>query len=266
MDCMDKKELDAAKAYEQLFVPALFDRWARIVADQADFRPGDRVLDVACGTGALARVAAERVAPGGSVTGLDPDAGMLAVAAQAWPGIQWRAGAAEAIPFQDGAFARVVSQFGLMFFSDPAKAVQEMARVLAPGGRLVIAVWDAIEGSPVFAAVDLIYLRTLGEGAREALSAPFRFGDAQRLVELLAPFSPCPVQVATRRVLACFPSPEAMVRADLEGWLPRAQVGLEQGQTAAILRETRQALAPFTTPLGTLEGEVSAHIATLVNP
>ena len=52
MDCMDKKELDAAKAYEQLFVPALFDRWARIVADQADFRPGDRVLDVACGTGA----------------------------------------------------------------------------------------------------------------------------------------------------------------------------------------------------------------------
>jgi len=261
---MEITELDAARVYEDLFVPALFDRWARVVAGAALFKPGDRVLDVACGTGALTRVAAEQVAPGGRVIGMDPNAGMLSVATQTSPGIQWKEGQAEAIPFQDGAFDVVVSQFGLMFFSDPTKGVQEMIRVLAPGGRLVIAVWDAIEKSPIFAVVDEIYLRTLGESAREELRAPFLFGDYRSFLALLARSCPYPHEVATRQVLACFPSADSMVRADLEGWMPQTQIGLEQGQIKSILQETKQALSPFTNPLGMLEGSVSAHIASII--
>jgi SAM-dependent methyltransferase len=262
---MDTIELDAAMAYEALYVPALFEPWAQMVADNARLKPGNRVLDVACGTGALTRVAADRVGPTGSLTGLDADAGMLAVAARTSPEIQWRQGSGEALPFPDGTFDVVVSQFGLMFFADPGRGVQEMIRVLAPGGRLVIAVWDLKEHSPIFAVVDAIYLNTLGESAREALDAPFVFGEAQRLLELLTPFCP-DFELATRQVLARFPSAESMVRADLEGWMPRAQIGLKQEQCAAILMETQRALAPFTTPSGRLEGKVSAHIVSGVKP
>lgn len=81
---------EAAQAYEALFVPALFEQWTPIVAELAQIRPGERVLDVACGTGVLARHAAQRVGPGGQVVGLDPNPGMLAVARQHAPAIEWR--------------------------------------------------------------------------------------------------------------------------------------------------------------------------------
>ena len=128
----------AAEVYETFFVPALFAPWAPRVADAALLAPGQKVLDVACGTGVLAREAALRVAPDGTVTGLDRNEGMLAVARRAAPGLDWRSGVAEALPFPDRAFDAVVSQFGLMFFDDRAAALREMWRVLRPGGRLVL--------------------------------------------------------------------------------------------------------------------------------
>src|SRR5687768_7479791 len=91
--------LDAANAYEALFVPTLFGRWAPIVADAAAIRPTDRVLDVACGTGILAREAAVRVGGAGRVSGVDLNAGMIAVARRIAPGIDWCEGNAEALPF-----------------------------------------------------------------------------------------------------------------------------------------------------------------------
>lgn len=93
----------AAEVYEEFFVPALFDQWAGRVADAARLGPGDRVLDVACGTGVLAREALGRVQPGGSVVGLDPNEGMLTVARRKEPRIEWRRGRAEDLPFGDAA-------------------------------------------------------------------------------------------------------------------------------------------------------------------
>jgi ubiquinone/menaquinone biosynthesis C-methylase UbiE len=98
------------------------------------------VLDVACGTGVVAREAARRVGPAGAVAGLDRNEGMLAVARRMAPGIAWRHGLAEALPFPDGAFDAVICQFGLMFFEDRGKALGEMWRALRPGGRLAVAV------------------------------------------------------------------------------------------------------------------------------
>ncbi len=128
-------QADAAAVYEEFFVPALFQEWAYRVADAVPLRPGDRVLDVACGTGVLARAVAARVSPGGSVAGLDMNPGMLTVAGRVAPAIAWRQGAAESLPYADASFDAVVSQFGLMFFADRQTALREMMRVLAPGGH-----------------------------------------------------------------------------------------------------------------------------------
>jgi ubiquinone/menaquinone biosynthesis C-methylase UbiE len=98
------EEVAAATAYENLHVPSLFRQWAPRVLDAAGVRSGERVLDVACGTGVLAREATARVGPSGGVAGVDPGAGMLAVAAQLEPGVEWRQGTAEALPYPDDVF------------------------------------------------------------------------------------------------------------------------------------------------------------------
>ncbi|MEP6689057.1 MAG: methyltransferase domain-containing protein, partial [Gemmatimonadales bacterium] len=98
------RQLEAALGYEAKLVPALMDEWAPRVAVAADIHPGDQVLDVACGTGGLARAAATRAGPGGSVAGLDLDPAMLAVAARLSPALRWHRGRAEALPFADRAF------------------------------------------------------------------------------------------------------------------------------------------------------------------
>ena len=85
-------QVAAARAYEALFVPALFTQWVPIMVEAAQLKSGQSVLDVACGTGVLARAAYEKVGPDGSVTGLDPGAGMLAVARERCPSVHWREG------------------------------------------------------------------------------------------------------------------------------------------------------------------------------
>ena len=116
----------AADVYEEFFVPALFREPAQHVVQAADIRRGQSVLDVACGTGMLAREAAPVTGDAGKVTGLDRNDGMLAVARRLAPGIDWQLGVAEALPFVDRSFDRVFCQFGLMFFDDRVAALREM--------------------------------------------------------------------------------------------------------------------------------------------
>ncbi|HEX9756314.1 MAG TPA: methyltransferase domain-containing protein [Nitrospiria bacterium] len=113
--------------------------------EAANIKPGQRVLDVACGTGVLAREASLRVGSSGAVFGLDLNPGMLHIAERHAPSIKWRQGRAESLPFPDQSFDTVVSQFGLMFFTDRPQALREMFRVLTPGGHLGIAVWDSLD-------------------------------------------------------------------------------------------------------------------------
>ncbi len=104
---------DAAEVYEQCFVPAIFGRWAPHMVDASRVTSGDRVLDVGCGTGVLARTAADRVAAESQVTGLDRNVGMLAVARRLRPKIDWREGDATVLPFADASYDVVMSQFAL---------------------------------------------------------------------------------------------------------------------------------------------------------
>src|SRR5262249_45719532 len=140
-----------AEIYDEMFVPALFGQWGPVIADLAAIKSGDKVLDVACGTGVLACAAADRVGPAGKVTGLDANPDMLGGARRKRGIIDWQDGRAEALPFADATFDAVASQFGIMFFNDRPGALREMMRVLRPGGRLAVAACGAVDDAPGYA-------------------------------------------------------------------------------------------------------------------
>jgi ubiquinone/menaquinone biosynthesis C-methylase UbiE len=131
----------APENYERFFVPLIAAPLATDLVDIAALRLGERVLDVACGTGVVARLAAERVGATGTVAGIDLNPGMLAVARSVTPPgmvIEWHQTSAEAMPLPDEAFDVVLCQMGLQFVPDKLAALREIERVLAPGGRLII--------------------------------------------------------------------------------------------------------------------------------
>jgi ubiquinone/menaquinone biosynthesis C-methylase UbiE len=261
---MQARTADPAAIYDRSFVPALFARWGPVVAEAARIRRGDRVLDVACGTGALTLAAAERAGPSGAVTGLDPNPAMLAVA-RAKPGaIDWREGAAEALPFEDATFDAVVSQFGLMFFDHPPRAFAEMARILVPGGRLAVAVFDAIETAPGYDALARTLDRLFGRAIGDALRTPFVLGDAARLRELAASAFP-EAKVSRHEGEVRFSSVTELVETEhsciwtLGGLIDEAQ--------AALLREeAERALRPFVRVDGSVAFPMPALIVTATRP
>jgi len=257
-----EEEVAGATAYEALHVPALFSEWTTRVLDAAHVEAGHRVLDVACGTGVLARAAAKRVGGAGRVSGVDPNPGMLTVARRLADGIDWEHGTAEALPTADSSFDRVVSQFGMMFYSDRGQAVVEMLRSLVPEGRLAIAVWDSLENSPAYAReVDLLQ-RMAGSDAAAALRAPFVMGERAELEQLLRDAGAEEVEGVTPMGRASFPSIRSMVEADLRGWLPVMGVDLEEGLIQAILAEAEQDLSEFVAANGRAEFDSPAHIVS----
>ncbi|MGB8608876.1 methyltransferase domain-containing protein [Bradyrhizobium sp.] len=133
----------APEVYERELVPAVFGAWAPILVELAEPRPSERVLDVACGTGVVARIAATRVGPTGTVVGIDLNPGMLSLArslvsrdSRSGGQLQWQEASADKLPFPDGSFNVVYCQLGLQFFADRPAALREMRRVLGTEGRL----------------------------------------------------------------------------------------------------------------------------------
>lgn len=131
-----------AENYQRYFVPAIATPVPADLLRTADLQPEERVLDVACGTGLIARLAAEQVGPRGSVTGIDVAPDMIDVAestpSPAGPRIEWQVGDATSLPLPGDSYDVVLCQMGLMFMEDRPAALAEMRRVLAPGGRLVV--------------------------------------------------------------------------------------------------------------------------------
>lgn len=248
----------AADIYEEFFVPALFSEWAPRVADIADISPGDRVLDVACGTGVLAREAARRVGTPGDVVGLDRNDWMVGAARTIAPDIKWVLGAAEALPFPNNEFDAVVSQFGLMFFEDQTAALAEMWRVLRPGGRLAVAVWDSADHTPGYAAMIALLDRLFGEDEADALRAPYSLGDPGKLRSLADQAGIPDPQIETVEGTARFPSIESWVYTDIRGWTLADMINEAQYET--LRREAQQHLARFQQPDGTVAFAAPAHI------
>jgi SAM-dependent methyltransferase len=261
-DAILQGQIEAAKAYEALFVAALFAQWASKVVQSIGVRPGHKVLDVACGTGVLAREALAVTGGAGYVAGLDPNPGMLAVARELEPGVDWRQGVAEAIPFPSESFDVVVSQFGLMFFEDRELALREMLRALVPGGHLGVAVWDQLTNVPAYAAEVALLERLAGPPAANAIRAPFVLGDRAHLAQLFRDAGAGAVKVTTHEGAARFPSIRVMIEADLRGWLPVVGVVLAERQIADIVSEAETLLGEYVGTDGQVRFAMPAHLVT----
>jgi SAM-dependent methyltransferase len=191
---------------------------------------------------------------------------MLAVAQKLAPKIEWRIGLAESLPYAAESFDAVVSQFGLMFFPDRAAAIREMMRVLTPGGRMAVAVWESLERSEAYPLEVALLERLAGPRAADALRAPFVLGDRSELEKLFRDAGAGSVEIATHRGTARFPSIRTMVEADLRGWLPVMGVTLAEEKIQSILSEAEQVLSQYLTDEGIVEFDAPAHIVAARKP
>ena len=250
-----------AEIYDSLFVPALFRQWGPIVAAEARIGRGDRVIDIACGTGVLALAALDRVGAEGKVVGLDPNPDMLCVARRKSTRIEWREGRAEQVPFADESFDAAVSQFGLMFFDDRAAGLREMMRVVKSGGRLAVAVCDSLDQSPGYAAVADMLERLFGSDVANAFRAPFVLGNAELLRSLCAKAGIERAEVKRHRGTVRFASIETLISTE------RACIWtlgglLDNEQFKRLLEDAERALMPYVTAAGAVAFDMPALVIT----
>jgi SAM-dependent methyltransferase len=255
-----------AEIYERGLVPAIFAPWATILIEQAALQPGDRVLDVACGTGIVARLAARQVGSTGQIIGLDNNAGMLAVARSLPPipgvSLEWQEGSTLAMPFADASFDALLCQQGLQFFTDRSAALREMHRVLVPGGRLVLSVWGPLERCPGYAALVRALEHHIGTAAASIMRAPFALGEASEVRSLLAggPFHEVQLHTTVRTVH--FASPEQFVQIEMTpSHLEGPVAGMDERALSVLISEVKTALQPYVSPDG-LAFPMQAHLVT----
>jgi ubiquinone/menaquinone biosynthesis C-methylase UbiE len=242
-----------AETYESYMVPTLFAPWASHLVQTANPQPGERVLDVACGTGVIARHVAPRVGSNGWVSGLDLNPNMLAVARAAAEReglvIEWREGWAEKLPFPDGSFDLVLCQFALMFFADRYAALNEMHRVLTNGGRITLSVWQGLDLHPFYQTLhDVIQQRLEMSGVQDI----FALGDADELRTLLTEAGFRHVEIEPVSMIARFPDPERFLAGEIDvdtAAIPSMQhldAQARQAITAAIRDDMEPALHEVT--------------------
>lgn len=251
----------AAEIYDAFFVPALFGEWAEPLCAAATLGAGDNVLDVACGTGATTRVARSIAGSKSQIVGLDRNRGMLDVAHARSPEIMWKEARAEALPFPDRTFDAALCQFGLMFFDDPVAALREIERVVRPGGRVAVSVWDDVDHSPGYARMIGLLDRMFGTEVAEALRAPFRLGRLPVLENLLAEAGWTHAAVTTRMGHAQFPSISEWVRLDVRGWTLADMI--DDQQFDVLVEAACRELLEFANPDGTVSFAAPAHIISL---
>ena len=262
-----------AQTYEDYFVPGMFRPWAEALLQRARPQPGERILDVACGTGIVARLAAQQLNGQGTVAGLDLNPAMIEVAratsAQEGLVIEWHVGGADALPFSDGSFDLVLVQQGVQFYPDRPAAVREMYRVLAPGGRAVTATWTDISNSPLTEAIANAIQRHLGT---PAMHTPFSLANRDELRSLFeqAGFTDVQIEVVQQTVRFAG-SPNRFVDLGIAGSSAAVPAlgTMDEAARAVLTEQVRadmsEALQRFTEGDG-LAAPMEAHILTVHKP
>jgi len=241
-------------------VPAVFGPWAKDLLDTVVLAAGTRVLDVACGTGIVARLAASQVGPTGRVVGLDTNEAMLAVArAQPQPTgaqVEWQQGDATKLPFPDAEFGAVLCQQGLQYVPDRAAAIREMKRVLASGGRLGLSVFSQSVGFQIF---ERTAAQFVGEKAAAIMREPFALADLDELSGFLRTAKLSTVQIHTKTLPARFASARDFIDYQLGGRLANAVSPLSDETRTALIAALCKAFEPYVNSDG-LAFPMEAHV------
>ncbi len=244
-------EEGSAEAYERYLVPLLFAPGAEYLVEFAAPGPGERVLDVACGTGIVARHAALRVGSGGTVVGLDLNEGMLGVArkvsSDVRPAIEWQQGDATNMPFTNGTFDVVFCQQALQFFPDRLAALGEMHRVLVANGRLALSVLRSVEHNPGYRLLAEALERHVGPDAGAMMRSPFPSLSADELRDIIRSAGFREVRIFLGIGPVRYPAAEEFVHQEAASSpLAESILSLKDDVRAALIRDVGEALHTYT--------------------
>ena len=177
---------NAAEIYEAQKVPAIFEPLARKTLDMVQLAPDEVILDVACGTGIVARTARQKLGPGPHIVGTDLNEGMIATArglvGDNARSCEWHVADVTALPFADATFSVAICQQGIQFFPDREAALHEIHRVMRPGGRILISFWAG--ASEFFAALAAALSRVVSDEVGDRSLAPFAFDDVDAVTTI----------------------------------------------------------------------------------
>lgn len=257
----------AMQVYEDVLVPRLFTPWARLLLDELDLEAGEAVLDVACGPGSVARLAALAVGPNGRVTGCDLSPAMLGIA-QGKPAvaggapIDYHEAPADRLPVADTDYDVAVCQQGLQFFPDCAGALAEMHRALRPGGRVGIAVWSTIEEAPVFAALEAAIEEVLGDQlADKYRGGPWGMPRGEDIGELLEAAGFTAVRVTHRTLPLTFDADPSRLTSTLIASGIAADLEEASSEVWKRLAETFERNVSELVVDGAVQSEAASHLA-----
>jgi ubiquinone/menaquinone biosynthesis C-methylase UbiE len=247
--------------YERRLVEPLFRPWAETLLDRAELAPESSVLDVACGTGIVARLARRRAGAAARVVGIDVSGPMLEVARAIEPSVDWRQGDAAALPVAaDERFDWVLCQQGLQFFGDRAAAARELRRVLGARGTLLATVWRAAEEVPLFDALQRVAERHVGPIHDQR----YAFGDAAAFASLLRDAGFATVEVDTLSLEHRFPAETEFVRMNAMALVGMSGARLGEAERErvleAIVEESADAARELTDD-GALVCEMRTNLA-----
>jgi ubiquinone/menaquinone biosynthesis C-methylase UbiE len=255
-----------SEIYERVLVGPLFRPFAEQLVALVAPTQGDSVIDVACGTGIVARVARERVGPEARIVGVDLAPAMLAVARRVDPTIEWREGNAVSLPVKaDEHFKVLTCHQGLQFMSDKPAVIREMRRVLAPGGRIAIATWRSLADLPGMRDLNAVAERHVGR----IVDSRHSFGDGNALESLLIDAGFRHVNVDTLAHDAQFPDGVLFARLNAMAVIGMSEHGkamsesgrgelagriaAESGDAIAKASKSGMFVLPLTTTIATAE-------------
>jgi SAM-dependent methyltransferase len=249
---------EQAEFYESKFVPAMFEELARHTVDAANLTSGQSVLDIACGTGVVAREIADRRGGGAGIVGLDLNEAMLAVARRLRPDIEWKLGDAAQLPFPAASFDAVLCQAALMFFPDRVQALGEMARVVRPDGTVCVQVFGSAESQPAYGPFIEVAARHAGPEAIDLLNSYWVLGDLDLVGSLFDAAGLEITSIGTRLTMGRSASIDEAVRTEVEG-TPLID-RITDDVYRRIIEDSREALKPFTAEDGKLAAPVGVHL------
>ena len=244
--------------HEQYLVPAIYAQWAGRVAEIAEIDIGQHVLDVACGTGTLARAIQLETGLSGKIIGLDTNKKMLASAKTHSHGIDWQLGDATAMPFEKNRFDRVMCQFALMFISNRVSVIKEMLRVCKPDGLVVLATWGPLHHGGAYDALIKLVRKYLGSHAALKMSSPWALGKPGVMDALLLTSGVNEYECHQRVGQASYPSVRAFVEAHLR--LAGEFKNLSEQSLEEIYNAANMELRPFLATGGQLVTQLNANI------